>query len=154
MLLLMSKLVPVRALKDVNLPDVDFKNRENQLEGERIIDHFSTIYSQYMYVFRQMRSCRLGSSLTRRLSPFLKEETLTHGRWLGFFYKGTRAFFEKAVEYSLQSLPLNDVLLQNARFINFEQRMQADQLQAEYFVERWVIQLHVTCVSWFVQPCM
>lgn len=40
------------------------------------------------------------------------------------FYKGVRSFFETAVEYRLQNLPHDDVVLKNARFINFEQRMQ------------------------------
>lgn len=53
-------------------------------------------------------------------------------------YKGVRSFFETAVEYSLQNLPHDDAVLKNARLINFEQRMQADQLQAEYFVMRYV----------------
>ena len=50
-------------------------------------------------------------------------------------YKGVRSFFETAVEYSLQNLPHDDAVLKNARFINFKQQMQADQLQAEYFVK-------------------
>ena len=54
------------------------------------------------------------------------------------FYKGVRSFFETAVEYSLRNLPHDDAVLRNARFINFEQRMQADQLQAEYFVMKYV----------------
>ena len=50
------------------------------------------------------------------------------------FYKGVRSFFETAMEYSLRNLPHDDAVLKNARFINFKQRMQADQLQAKYFV--------------------
>ena len=53
------------------------------------------------------------------------------------FYHGVRDFFEKATEYSLKHLPLDDELLQNACFLNFERRLNADVLQAEYFVKRW-----------------
>ena len=61
------------------------------------------------------------------------------------FYKGVRAFFEKAVKYSFQNLPLDDALLQNACFVNFEQRISADSLQPEYFVSRCVL-YNVICI--------
>ena len=40
------------------------------------------------------------------------------------------------MEYGLVNLPNDDAVLKNAKFINFEQQMQADQLQAKYFVIR------------------
>ena len=52
------------------------------------------------------------------------------------FYNGVRAFFVKAVEYSLQHMPFNDALLKNARFADFDYRLKADVGQAEYFVSR------------------
>lgn len=53
------------------------------------------------------------------------------------FYRGVRDFFETAADYSLKHLPLDDELLQNASFLSFDKRLDADVLQAEYFVERW-----------------
>ena len=54
------------------------------------------------------------------------------------FYIAVRAFFEKAIEYSLCHLPLNDELLQNASFLNFEKRLDADGSQPENFISRQV----------------
>ena len=77
--------------------------------------------------------------VTHQKAKSLLEEGVVPPLKVSTFYKGVRSFFETAVEYSLQNLPHDDAVLRNARFINFEQRMQADQLQAEYFVMRYVI---------------
>lgn len=64
------------------------------------------------------------------------------------FYHGVRDFSETAAEYSLKHLPLDDELLQNACFLNFDKRLDADVLQAEYFVQRWGLHqqypMHIT----------
>lgn len=49
------------------------------------------------------------------------------------FYSGVRAFFESATTYSLQNL---DEVWKNASFVMFEYRINANQLQAEFFVSR------------------
>ena len=52
------------------------------------------------------------------------------------FYRSVRAFYERAMEYALLNLPLEDALLQNAGFVNFHVRETATFQQVEYFVER------------------
>ena len=53
------------------------------------------------------------------------------------FYTAVRLFFKRAVEYSLEHLPLDDELLKNASFANFEKRLESSPIQAEYFVTRY-----------------
>lgn len=53
------------------------------------------------------------------------------------FYRSVRAFYERAMEYALLNLPLEDALLQNAGFVNFHVRETATFQQVEYFVERF-----------------
>lgn len=74
--------------------------------------------------------------VTQQQAKSLLDEGDISARQLSLFYDGVRAFFERAVEYSLKSLPLEDQLLQAATFVNFEQRATADPLHAEYFVNR------------------
>ena len=52
------------------------------------------------------------------------------------FYDSVRAFYERAWEYALDNLPLEDVLLKHAKFVNFKLREEVTFLQVEYFVER------------------
>ena len=52
------------------------------------------------------------------------------------FHRGVRAFYERAVEYSLANLPLKDELLINAAFVDFSSRESANFAQVEYFVQR------------------
>ena len=61
------------------------------------------------------------------------------------FYRSVRTFYERAMEYALQNLPLEDELLQNAAFVNFHIRECATFQQVEYFVER---QVDTSC--WFL----
>ncbi len=76
--------------------------------------------------------------ITHQKAKSLLDEGDVDDRQVATFYGGVRAFFERAVEYSVQNLPLYDILLRNACFVNFEQRMNADALQPEYFVSRCV----------------
>ena len=57
-------------------------------------------------------------------------------RSISLFYRGVRAFFEEAVTYCLANLPHQDPLLKSTSFVNFPSRLDADQLQVEYFVSR------------------
>ena len=81
--------------------------------------------------------------ITHQKTKSLLDEGHVADRQVSTFYTGVRAFFERAMEYSIQNLPLNDVLLQNASFLNFEQRMNADALQPEYFVSICVLPMNV-----------
>lgn len=42
------------------------------------------------------------------------------------FYKGVREFYCTAVEYAVQNLPLNDIIIKNSKFVNFSNRLKAD----------------------------
>jgi hypothetical protein len=54
------------------------------------------------------------------------------------FYKAVRSFYVTAAEYSITNLPLNDDVLENASFLNFQMRKSATFSQVEFFVERFV----------------
>lgn len=53
------------------------------------------------------------------------------------FYGGVRSFYEKALQYARDNLPLNDPVLINSRFLNFAQRESAEFAQLEYFIDRF-----------------
>ena len=52
------------------------------------------------------------------------------------FYDSVRAFYERAWEYALDNLPLDDALLKHAKLVNFKSREEVTFAQVEYFVER------------------
>lgn len=54
------------------------------------------------------------------------------------FFKSTRAFYERAMEYALANLPLKDELLKSAKFVNIPSRDSATFSLVEYFVQRYV----------------
>ena len=78
---------------------------------------------------------QIGFVTQQQANTFLEEGDIDPGQLAGF-YDGVRAFFERAVDYSLKSLPLDDQLLQAATFVSFDQRATADSLHAEYFINR------------------
>lgn len=39
------------------------------------------------------------------------------------FYEAVKAFYMKAIDYALKTLPLNDSVLQNCKFVNFKKRL-------------------------------
>ena len=79
---------------------------------------------------------QIGFVTQQQANTLLEEGDIDPGQ-LADFYDGVRAFFERAVDYSLKSLPLDDQLLQAATFISFDQRTTADSLHAEYFINRF-----------------
>ena len=81
---------------------------------------------------------QIGFVTQQQANSFLEEGDIDP-RQLASFYDGVRAFFERAVDYSLKSLPLDDQLLKAATFISFDQRATADSLHAEYFINRLAI---------------
>ena len=52
------------------------------------------------------------------------------------FFRSVRAFYEKAMEYSLANLPLKDDLLRNAKVLEFNFRENASLQQLQYFIHR------------------
>lgn len=70
-----------------------------------------------------------------RLRKLLEDGDVSQAE-VSSFYRSARAFFLKAMEYSLANLPISDALLKNAAFVNFSERESTDFSQVEYFVER------------------
>ena len=56
------------------------------------------------------------------------------------FLKSVRAFYIRAMEYSLANLSLNDDLLINATFVNIPSR---EQVRLEYFVNLSLTEIHM-----------
>ena len=53
------------------------------------------------------------------------------------FYDGVRMFYTKATQYVKSTFPLNDTVLQHAKFVNFEKRADVGFDSVEYFVHRF-----------------
>ena len=53
------------------------------------------------------------------------------------FYDSTIVFYERAMEYAVQNLPLNDTLLKNATFVNFKLRENVTFSQVEFLIQRY-----------------
>lgn len=52
------------------------------------------------------------------------------------FLNGAYAFFQKAYEYALSHLPIDDPVLVNAEFVRFEDRESSSLSMPQFFVER------------------
>ena len=117
---MMSKFLPVSALRD---KEVDYKNRTIQLQGKFNDFHIVTVINS-MHRHADTR-LTIGFVTQQQANSFLEEGDI-HPRQLASFYDGVRAFFERAVDYSLKSLPLDE-------------RATADSLHAEYFINRLAI---------------
>lgn len=78
---------------------------------------------------------QIGFVTQQQAKAFLDEGDID-SRQLAIFYDGVRTFFERAVDYSLKSLPLVYQLLKAATFISFDQRATTDSLHADYFINR------------------
>ena len=63
--------------------------------------------------------------ITSRDIPSSKEQVFLNG-----------AFFQKAYEYALSHLPIDDPVLVNAEFVRFEDRESSSLSMPQYFVER------------------
>ncbi len=55
------------------------------------------------------------------------------------FYEGAKAFFFIAFEYGVRRMPVDNPVLENARFSHFEDRENMSFSMPQYFVERHVI---------------
>ena len=53
------------------------------------------------------------------------------------FYEAVQSFYNTAADYALANLPINDSVLMNARFVDFDRRESADFSQVEFFVNRY-----------------
>jgi len=76
--------------------------------------------------------------MTQQRANSLLQEGFINSQAHSSFYIAVRSFFEKAVEYNLKTLPLDDELLKAATFLNFEERVTVNFMQVEYFINRYV----------------
>jgi len=53
------------------------------------------------------------------------------------FHMAARSFFIRSVEYALSKLPLNDHVLQYAKFVDFKQKTDVAVDYVQYFVQRY-----------------
>lgn len=127
--LMMSKFLPISALRD-KLSEVDYKSRTIQLQGKSLTQ-IITIKILFAHADDRLQ---IGFVTQQQANALLEEGDIDPGQ----LANGVRAFFERAVDYSLKSLPppLHDQLLQAATFNSFDQRATADSLHAEYFINR------------------
>lgn len=54
------------------------------------------------------------------------------------FHGGARNFFRRSVEYARAKLPLNDEVLRNSKFVDFNQKMDVSVECVQYFTERYL----------------
>ena len=79
----------------------------------------------------------IGLITRQRLNKLFREGDLSPTE-KSKFLKSVRAFYIRAMEYSIANLPLND-LLRNAAFVHIPSREDARFTQVEYFVSRYSV---------------
>ena len=77
----------------------------------------------------------VGMTTKMRLRKLLEDGDISPAQRKRF-YDSARAFYVRALEYAIDTLPLNDDLLSNARFIDFHSRENSNFSQVQYFVNR------------------
>ena len=121
---ILSKFVKIDVIRSrkEDLTKVDFVNRENQLDDNRLAVGFTT---------------------RQKMNILLQEGDITD-RQCKCFYKGVREFYVTAVSQALKTLPFNDCLLNHCRFVNFEGRNECTFESVEYFCSKYPDLLNFT----------
>lgn len=78
----------------------------------------------------------IGISTRQLLNRLIDNGEVTHTEERRFC-QAVGAFYCTATDYALKHLPLNDRVLQNARFVNFQSREAALFSEVEFFVNRY-----------------
>uniref|UniRef100_H3A908 HAT C-terminal dimerisation domain-containing protein n=1 Tax=Latimeria chalumnae TaxID=7897 RepID=H3A908_LATCH len=113
---LLGKFILVQIIKNaVSLQDVDFANPDNQLPDESLFVGLVTKQTVF-------RSTNVGD-----ISPATKNK----------LFSAVRAFYSSVTKYAFIKLPLNDEVLKNATFVNFDVKENCTFEQVEYFVGRY-----------------
>ena len=102
-------------LKSGSLSEIDFKTTGNQLDDRELV---------------------IGLLTQQKVRQLLHDGDISPNQHSTFF-AAVRAFFVRATEYMLQWFPLQDELLLNATWIDFDQRLNKTFLAVEYFVNRY-----------------
>ena len=107
--------------------DVDYSNSQvsNMYSCTYIINNMVSHIDNAIYI---------GIRTRQLLQADNGEATHTEERR---FYQAVCAFYCTAADYALKHLPLNDRVLQNARFVNFKSREAALFSEVEFFVNRY-----------------
>ncbi|XP_065893400.1 uncharacterized protein [Dysidea avara] len=104
-----------QSLKGDGLSSLQFKNSENHVDKKSLVIGFTTMNNV--------------NTLLRQGSISLHQQTV--------FFNAVKAFLMKAVEYLLKWCPLEDELLNNATWLDFEHRLQNSFLSVQYFVLKY-----------------
>lgn len=78
---------------------------------------------------------RVGSEPHELVTNLLEDGSISQKEFDSFF-DGAQAFFIEAVRYAMEWLPVKDKLIKAARFLNFDNRTNADLKDVEYFVKQ------------------
>ncbi|CAM4273024.1 unnamed protein product [Leuciscus chuanchicus] len=112
---LMSKFLKPGAFRTVDVVSVDIMNEENQLPDSQLGIGFTT-----------------RTTLNRLIEAgHVSPEAVKK------FHMAARSFFIRSVEYALAKLPLNDQVLQYAKFVDFKQKTDVAVDYVQYFVQRF-----------------
>lgn len=113
---LLSKFVSLQAITSASeITEVDFNDRNNQLD-----DSVLTI----------------GITTKRTLNKLLHDGDISPNDRLKF-YRGVRAFYVDAAERSIAKLPFDDAFLNNAKFLNFEKKVECTFDSVEFFCDKY-----------------
>ncbi|XP_063053561.1 zinc finger BED domain-containing protein 5-like [Engraulis encrasicolus] len=112
---LMSKFLKPGSFKEVDVNGVDILNEDNQLPDSQLGIGFTT-------------RCTLNR---------LVEDGCVSPEAVKKFHGGARNFFRRSVEYARAKLPLNDEVLRNSKFVDFNQKMDMSVECVQYFTERF-----------------
>ncbi|MGH0136406.1 UNVERIFIED_CONTAM: hypothetical protein FKN15_061053 [Acipenser sinensis] len=112
---LMSKFVTTTAIKNADVCEVEYKDKQNQVADHKLNVGWTT-----------------RTTLNR-----LHEAGEISQYQVDNFHKAVRAFFVAAVDYAFKKLPFKEPVLEHSQFIDFQQKMDCDVNDALYFVYRF-----------------
>ncbi|KAK6481138.1 hypothetical protein HHUSO_G17313 [Huso huso] len=112
---LMSKFVTTTAIKNADVCEVEYKDKQNQVADHKLNVGWTT-----------------RTTLNR-----LHEAGEISQYQVDNFHKAVRAFFVAAVDYAFKKLPFKEPVLERSQFIDFQQKMDCDVNDALYFVYRF-----------------
>ena len=75
--------------------------------------------------------------MTRQLLRRLENSGDISSQQVKAFHTAVRHFYCEAVTYAMQNLPLNDEVLLNSQFVNFERKESATITQVTFFLSRY-----------------
>ncbi|KAK6490362.1 hypothetical protein HHUSO_G4876 [Huso huso] len=114
---LMSKFVTTTAIKNADVCEVEFKDKQNQVADHKLNIGWTTRTTSTLNCLHEVGE----------ISQYQVDN----------FHKAVRAFFVAAVDYAFEKLPFKEPVLEHSQFIDFQQKMDCDVNEALYFVYRF-----------------